>query len=92
MRRHKWRSWEIQNVLDFVRYESDNGRSSNIKAEESIIRSHFHYYERLFARRVSANGKENLMDLKKVWAERLRQYQLLIAFAAKQKQAAAQKE
>ena len=24
------------------------------------------------------------MDLKKVWAERLRQYQLLIAFAAKQ--------
>ena len=26
------------------------------------------------------------MDLKKVWAERLRQYQLLIAVAAKQKQ------
>ena len=32
------------------------------------------------------------MDLKKVWAERLRQYQLLIAFAAKQKQAVKEKE
>ena len=32
-------------------------------------------------------GKEKDMDLRKVMAERLKQYQLLIAFAAKQKQA-----
>ena len=32
-------------------------------------------------------GKENYMDLRKMMAERLKQYQLLIAFAAKQKQA-----
>lgn len=32
-------------------------------------------------------GKEKDMDLRKMMAERLKQYQLLIAFAAKQKQA-----
>ena len=32
------------------------------------------------------------MDLRKMMAERLKQYQLLIAFMAKQKQAAAEKE
>ena len=35
----------------------------------------------------AAAGKENYMDLRKMMAERLKQYQLLIAFAAKQKQA-----
>ena len=35
----------------------------------------------------TAAGKENYMDLRKMMAERLKQYQLLIAFAAKQKQA-----
>ena len=39
-----------------------------------------------------AAGKEKRMDLKKIWAERLRQYQLLIAFAAKQKQTTVEKE
>ena len=39
-----------------------------------------------------AAGKENYMDLRKMMAERLKQYQLLIAFAAKQKQATAEKE
>ena len=34
----------------------------------------------------AAPGKENYMDLRKMMAERLKQYQLLIAFAAKQKQ------
>ena len=29
--------WEIQNILDFIKYESDNGRSCDIEAEESII-------------------------------------------------------
>ncbi len=29
--------WEIQNILDFIKYESDNGRSCEIGAEESII-------------------------------------------------------
>lgn len=29
--------WEIQNILDFIKYESDNGRSCDIDAEESII-------------------------------------------------------
>ena len=37
--------------------------------------------------RLAAAGKENYMDLRKMMAERLKQYQLLIAFAAKQKQA-----
>ncbi len=32
------------------------------------------------------------MDLRKMMVERLKQYQLLIAFAAKQKQTAAEKE
>ena len=32
-------------------------------------------------------GKENYMDLRKMMTERLMQYQLLIAFATKQKQA-----
>ena len=40
----------------------------------------------------AAAGKENYMDLRKMMAERLKQYQLLIAFAAKQKQATAEKE
>ena len=31
--------WEIQNILDFIKYESDNGRSSDIKAEASIIQA-----------------------------------------------------
>lgn len=35
----------------------------------------------------AAAGKEKDMDLRKMMAERLKQYQLLIAFAAKQKQA-----
>ena len=29
--------WEIQSVLDFIKYESDNGRISDIEAEESIV-------------------------------------------------------
>lgn len=29
--------WEIQNILDFIKYESDNGRNCEIDAEESII-------------------------------------------------------
>ena len=29
--------WEVQNILDFIKYESDNGRSCDIEAEESII-------------------------------------------------------
>ena len=42
--------------------------------------------------RPAAAGKENYMDLRKMMAERLKQYQLLIAFAAKQKRATAEKE
>ncbi len=30
-------AWEIQNVLDFIRYENENGRSCSIEAEESIL-------------------------------------------------------
>ena len=31
--------WEIQNILDFIKYESDNGRNSDIKAQASIIKA-----------------------------------------------------
>ncbi len=31
--------WEIQNILDFVRYESDNGRACEIEAEEPVLRA-----------------------------------------------------
>ena len=34
---------------------------------------------------IADKTKEELMDLKKITADRLRQYQLLIAFAAQQK-------
>ena len=30
-------SWEIQTVLDFIRYEEDNGRSCTIEAEQKIL-------------------------------------------------------
>ena len=31
--------WQIQNILDFIKYESDNGRNSDIKAQASIIKA-----------------------------------------------------
>lgn len=31
--------WEIQNILDFINYEADNGRNCDIKTEENIIRA-----------------------------------------------------
>ncbi len=31
--------WEIQTVLDFIRYEEENGRSCTIEAEDSILRA-----------------------------------------------------
>ena len=30
--------WEVQNVLDFIRYEKENGRSCTIEAEDTILR------------------------------------------------------
>ena len=30
--------WEVQNVLDFIRYEKENGRSCAIEAEDTILR------------------------------------------------------
>lgn len=29
--------WEIQTILDFIRYEEENGRSCKIEAENNII-------------------------------------------------------
>ena len=29
--------WEIQNILDFINYEADNGRNCDIITEENII-------------------------------------------------------
>ena len=29
--------WEIQSVLDFIRYEEDNGRACEIEADEAIL-------------------------------------------------------
>lgn len=31
--------WEIQTILDFIRYESDHGRTCEIEAEKSILRA-----------------------------------------------------
>ncbi len=31
--------WEIQTILDFIRYESDHGRTCEIEADESILRA-----------------------------------------------------
>ena len=30
--------WEIQNILDFIRYEEQNGRTCDIEAEDAILR------------------------------------------------------
>ena len=38
--------WEIQNILDFMKYESDHGRSCDIKAEENIIQAIEEYKEK----------------------------------------------
>ena len=32
-------NWEIQTILDFIRYESDHGRTCGIEAEKSILRA-----------------------------------------------------
>ena len=31
--------WEMQNILDFIRYEEQNGRSCDIEAEDAILRA-----------------------------------------------------
>ncbi len=38
--------WEIQNILDFIQYESFNGRNSVINAEEGVIRAIEAYKEK----------------------------------------------
>lgn len=38
--------WEIQNVLDFIKYEFDNGRSSDIQAEAGILKDIDEYKEK----------------------------------------------
>ncbi|MBO4418680.1 MAG: hypothetical protein J5789_02500 [Oscillospiraceae bacterium] len=38
--------WEMQNVLDFIRYEEGNGRSCRIEAEDSILRAIQAYREK----------------------------------------------
>ena len=50
-------AWEIQTVLDFIRYEKDNGRTCTIEADRKIINAVFPRRRRSKnARRVQSTG------------------------------------
>lgn len=45
--------WEVQNILDFIRYEEENGRYCEIEAEDSILRVIEDYKQRSQGRRIT---------------------------------------